>query len=80
MWMESGRYGPPFVHTGVAIVGERRTDELIAQYSSTRRLLQKHFEDNSSRIWFAIRRALLDVYLGWTARLLDLDGTYGDKL
>lgn len=45
-------------------------------YTSTKKLLVDFMEESGSRIRAGKRRAVLDVWSGWLAALLNLDGRF----
>lgn len=59
---------------------KRSTNQGIAWYTSIKRLLQDYLDEDDANAWAAKGKALLDVWLGWTTALHNLDGAYYDKL
>lgn len=58
----------------------RVIDEDNAQYVTATRLLQNYLKDDGALVWVAKRGLLPNVWLGWIAAMLYLNGAYDDRL
>jgi len=66
----------PIINVGDETMDQNHRNAGIGRYSSTPWLTSSHLEDSGERIPVAVRRAYLDVWVGWLLALMNLDN-YG---
>ena len=77
---ENRKHWNPIVNSGDLSKDTRFQDRGIARYSSTRMLLMDEIEDDESKVWAAVSRASLDVWVAQLAALLQLRDPSSERL
>ena len=77
---ENRTHWNPIVNTADLEKDARGRDSGKARYSSTRKLLMDEVEQDANKVWAAVSRASLDVWIGQLVALLQLSSDGGEKL
>lgn len=78
--MKIGLFWNPIVIASVVTANKRSITEGFERTSYPTRLSQTYFDEDDALLWVAKRRAVLYIWLGCIAVLINLDGTKNNKL
>lgn len=70
---ESTVHWSPIINTGNAEVDKNNDNIGNARFTTTNEFLTRHLESTPELLWTSVRRAALDLWIGWLLALMDLD-------